>query len=154
MKLRSKTNGKIVEIKLVQTNCECMIDHEVKSIYGNPITLDSMCKEFEDYKEPKEHWFISEFGKVYSLEHIPMDKERTELLKAIGNYFETEEEAENALEKLKAWKRLKDKGFKFTGWKFTPDMKHIKGNFITIKAKIPYIVENQADLDLLFGEEE
>lgn len=35
--------------------------------------------------------------------------------KEIGNYFETKEEAEKAVEKLKAWKRLKDKGFKFCG---------------------------------------
>ena len=35
-----------------------------------------------------------------------------------GYHFEpcTKEEAEKAVEKLKAWKRLKDKGFKFTGW--------------------------------------
>ena len=33
--------------------------------------------------------------------------------KQIGNYFETEEEAEQAVEKLKAWKRLKDNGISF-----------------------------------------
>lgn len=34
----------------------------------------------------------------------------------IGNCFKTEEEAERAVEKLKAWKRLKDSGLKFKGW--------------------------------------
>lgn len=34
----------------------------------------------------------------------------------IGNCFQTEEEAEKAVEKLKAWKRLKDSGLKFKGW--------------------------------------
>lgn len=34
----------------------------------------------------------------------------------IGNCFQTKEEAERAVEKLKAWKRLKDSGLKFKGW--------------------------------------
>lgn len=34
----------------------------------------------------------------------------------IGNCFKTEEEAEKAVEKLKAWKRLKDSGLKFKDW--------------------------------------
>lgn len=36
-----------------------------------------------------------------------MEKQR----KQFGNYFNTREEAEKAVEKLKAWKQLKDKGF-------------------------------------------
>ena len=40
------------------------------------------------------------------------DSERLE----IGNCFQTKEEAERAVEKLKAWKRLKDSGLKFKGW--------------------------------------
>lgn len=34
----------------------------------------------------------------------------------IGNCFQTKEEAERVVEKLKAWKRLKDSGLKFKGW--------------------------------------
>lgn len=34
----------------------------------------------------------------------------------IGNCFQTKEEAERAVEKLKAWKRLKDSGLKFKDW--------------------------------------
>lgn len=34
----------------------------------------------------------------------------------IGNYFETREEAEKAVERLKAWERLKDAGLKFKDW--------------------------------------
>lgn len=34
----------------------------------------------------------------------------------IGNCFQTEEEAEKVVEKLKAWKRLKDSGLKFKDW--------------------------------------
>ena len=36
--------------------------------------------------------------------------------KEIGNYFKTKEEAEKAVEKLKAWKRLKEHGFCFYEW--------------------------------------
>lgn len=67
-------------------------------------------------KSRKEYWFVSEFGKVYSLKYIPMDKERIGWLKQIGNYFETREEAEKAVEKLKAWKRLKDDGLKIRSY--------------------------------------
>lgn len=34
----------------------------------------------------------------------------------IGNCFQTEEEAEKVVEKLKSWKRLKDSGLKFKDW--------------------------------------
>ena len=34
----------------------------------------------------------------------------------IGNCFESREEAEKAVERLKAWKRLKDSGLKFKDW--------------------------------------
>ena len=67
---------------------------------------------------------------------------------AIGNYFESKEEAEKALKKLKAWKRLKDKGFRFNGW-----------NGTQIGSNIAYISEIYYegcadDMDLLFGGEE
>ena len=58
------------------------------------------------------------------------------------------------MKKLKAWKRLKDKGLEIKGWKFTPDMRHVKGYFVKVEAEIPYIVDNKADLDLIFGGEE
>ena len=43
---------------------------------------------------------------------LSIDRNRLE----IGNCFQTEEEAEKAVEKLKAWKRLKDSGLKFKDW--------------------------------------
>ena len=67
----------------------------------------------EDYEEPKDYWYIDTTeGTV--VEHTQemfelTDKERRE----IGNYFDTREEAEKAVEKLKAWKRLKDAGVTF-----------------------------------------
>ena len=34
MKLRNKKTGEILEIKLIQTNCECLAEHEVETLYG------------------------------------------------------------------------------------------------------------------------
>ena len=109
---------------------------------------------WEDYEEPEDYWYIDwtpNIG-VYYTTYNGTDCDNR--LKEIGNYFETKEEAEKAVEKLKAWKRLKDNGLEIKGWKFTPDMRHTKGNFVEVGAEIPYIVDNKADLDLLFGGEE
>ena len=70
--------------------------------------------------------------------------------KAIGNYFETKKEAERAVKKLKAWKRLKEKGFEFEGWNCAlrelsfevPDTFFPRGGMINMETK--------KDLDLLF----
>lgn len=58
------------------------------------------------------------------------------------------------VEKLKAWKRLKDGGFTIRQWRHIPDMKLTTGSFINIKGFIPQVVKNIKDLDLLFGGEE
>ena len=76
-------------------------------------------EEWEDYEESKKYWFIDAYGNIvqneitkhYGDEYIDMTG-AYENQKQIGNYFETEEEAEKAVEKLKAWKRLKDDGLK------------------------------------------
>ena len=74
-------------------------------------------------------------------------------MKQIGNYFETKEEAELAVEELKAWKRLKDKGFRFNRWTIPQEPKtpHIK---LVIEAEME-VPDSPYDLDLLFsgGEE-
>ena len=68
-------------------------------------------------------------------------------LKSIGKYFETKEEAEKSVEKLKAWKRLKDNGFKFIKY----DTEHCA--MATIYFRYDDSV-NKVDLDLLFGGKE
>ena len=55
------------------------------------------------------------------------------------------------MEKLKAWKRLKDKGFRFRGW----IREHKKGSAdITIASFIDYDFDITDDIDLLFGDKE
>ena len=77
---------------------------------------------FEEIKEPtrwgprigQKYYLLDSNGSVYdsvwSNDYI--DRNRSE----IGNCFESREEAEKAVEKLKAWKRLKDSGLKFKDW--------------------------------------
>ena len=96
----------------------------------------------EDYEGPKGIWWLDNEGNVnHATSEVDDNFEKN---REIGNYFETREEAEKAVEKLKAWKRLKD----------TPDMKQIQGNYVKIEAEIPQILINEKDIDLLFSEED
>lgn len=118
-------------------------------------TLKGMNEMFEGYEEPKAlGWRIDEYndpeeiGFGFSLEEL-------EYLKEIGLLFKTKEETEKAVEKLKAWKRLKDKGFRFEDFEETDRGK--LGDF-TIYAHIEpdYLQkydEFDDDLYLLFGGE-
>lgn len=152
MKLRNKKTGEIATLTL-STNGEDMI------IMGNDmlahITKLSELKDYEDYEEPKEYWYIDTTeGTIveHTCEQFKLtDKERKE----IGNYFETKEEAEKAVEKLKAWKRLKDKGLTFCAWKITDDgcSVDVETTFDAevVRSQQKYITD---DLCLLFGGEE
>lgn len=161
MKLRNKKTGMIVDL----------VEGYIKdSYYGQKIEIkpvaisnkegymyDSLAelnKEWEDYKEPKEFWHITSRGNFKRgnfnfVEDIggEGDKER----KQIGNYFETREEAEKAVEKLKAFKRLKDGGFKFVELR-APN--YGSSDIMTIKALCPWTSKNIDDLRICFGGEE
>lgn len=109
MKLRNKKTGEIKEI------IEILVDD--KSAIRTVRDINSLAElneEWEDYEEPKEHWVINTFGDVETVSKEYTDDIIDEL-REIGNYFETKAEAEKAVEKFKAWQRLKDKGFRFTG---------------------------------------
>lgn len=77
---------------------------------------------FEEIKEStrwkpemnQDYYFIDSDGSVFCnrWDDCIIDHGRFE----IGNILQTEEEAEKAVEKLKAWKRLKDSGIKFKDW--------------------------------------
>ena len=107
MKLRNKKTGQEGNFIINKDHFEC-VDLDYVPEYRN---LAELNEEWEDYKEP--YYYIDclgevlEDGKSYCSDITP------ETLKEIGNYFSTEEKAKKAVEKLKAWKRLKDKGFKF-----------------------------------------
>lgn len=113
-------------------------------------------EEWEDYEEPKTFYNILSNGGVQE-KGITTDGLRGEFIKdakEIGNYFLSREEAEKAVEKLKAWKRLKDKGFKVDLWDYDGGnyQERIKTGRVLFRVKD--YEENDKDLDLLFGEEE
>ena len=100
MKLRNKRTGEIVE-------WEQPISYKVGKKY---YSLAELSADWEDYEEPKEDWYLNSFGKPIKM--VFGDDDFRQALEAIGNHFETEEEAEKAVEKLKTWKQLKDKGLR------------------------------------------
>lgn len=108
--------------------------------------------EWEDYEEPsKTIWQIKDSGELQDFEEDVFSDGYIESSKSIGNYFETPEKAEKAIEKLKAWKRLKDKGFEFDYWEYEFSIVDKPAQTIVIKANA--VDTNNKDLDLLFGGE-
>ena len=144
MKLRNKKTG---EIKAVNKGVALIHYSDGTTVGYN--SLAELNEEWEDYKGPKKYWYISSEGKVYWF--FEVNEGLLEPGKQIGNYFESREEAEKAVEKLKAWKRLKDKGFRFEGWGNTDRSTiHNFSLFVAIED-----LENiNRDLDLLFGGED
>lgn len=113
-------------------------------------SLAELCEEWEDYEEPM-YYFIADTGEIRYEPDINDDAD--EFSKRIGNYFKTEEEAEKAVKKLKAWKRLKDKGVALHL------QKQFNGNGTGYSRTIYTDFSKDAqeiikDLDLLFGGEE
>ena len=109
--------------------------------------------KYEDVlEEPKGFWMINTVGIVESTYGLPINE--VEMMKQIGNYFEDKEEAEKAVEKLEAWKRLKDHNLRIE-----------RGQRVFVNAdnkltgqKPLFVVDTyeevEEDLDLLFGGEE
>lgn len=128
MKLRNKKTGVIKEIFMPEAT-----------------TLKEFCKLYEDYEEPKEYWYIDYGGRIKSINDSGDEEDIAR--KSIGNYFETNEEAEKAVEKLKAWKRLKDKGFKFKR------ISDYDGTAIIIRGDSVStdVIKVFDDIDLIFG---
>ena len=154
MKVRNKKTGKIGELgkahhsdwKLVVVDAATPWERTELGVYDS---LGELCEEWEDYEEPREVWYIDWHGDIRVADG---DGDWAEE-KSIGNYFETKEEAEKAVEKLKAWKRLKDKGFRFTaGWTIPeePKTNHIK---LAIRGEMD-APDSPYDLNLLFGGED
>lgn len=150
MKLRNKKTGEIGEVGYLG-------DSDGKILVNNINDLDTIYEydslaefnaEWEDYEEPKKFWYMTAWGDVYEYSQSQFAIKQKQ---AIGNYFESEEEAEKAVKKLKAWKRLKDKGFRFEGWDNTD---HSTIHNFSLFVAIEDLENINKDLDLLFGGEE
>ena len=75
-------------------------------------SLAELNEEWEDY-EDENYYFIDpdSSGNDRVIDDTDAGWKADLARKEIGNYFKTKKEAEKAVEKLKVWKRLKDKGF-------------------------------------------
>lgn len=155
MRLKNKKTGEIIDLDIANIKAQfggiSVIPLPIK-LDGDEYVYNSLAElneEWEDYKEPKEYWYVDSYGMV--VRSLANDNEWDERRKAIGNYFETKEEAEKAVEKLKAWKGLKDAGFKFKSWtKF--DRLYI--DEYRLEAECIFLISQEKDLNLLFGGEE
>ena len=136
MKLRNKKTGEI---------------RELPDGFFCGDNLKKICEEWEDYEEPKERYYIDSQNDCVSEMFMP-DRPTWDFNKSIGNYFETKEEAERTVEKLKAVKRLKDKGFSIYSWDYEFDMVDKPAQTIILRASA--VDSSNEDLDLLFGGEE
>ena len=145
MKLRNKKTGEIIDIYKGEITLHYNQGRETIHFKH----LEDL-EEWEDYEEPKDFWFIDSDGEARETTYLSNNDKSS--LRNFGNYFETKEEAEKAVEKLKAWKRLKDKGVRFNRWTIPEEPKtpHIK---LVIEAEMD-VPDSPYDLDLLFGGEE
>lgn len=136
MKLVNKKTGEIKEFALFDGD----------ELQGGA-TLESLTKEWEDVAEPKVGYIIDPMEEdCLSVDDSGYEEADVERAKELGMWFETKEEAQKVAEKMKAWQRLKDKGFRFCG----NGGKEID----TIKFDYGESGYNRQDFALLFGEEE
>ena len=144
--LRNKKTGEIGELQITEKHYAVAVGNGTANCNVKVYcSLDKLNAEWEDYEEPKEYWYIDIDGEIMS---DNVEDDTVKVMREIGNYFKTKEEAEKAVEKLKAAKRLKDKGFRFNGWNGT----QIGSNIHYISEV--YYEECTDDMDLLFGGEE
>ena len=118
--------------------------------------LADLYNDWEDYDEkPKIYWRITDLGEVKSI-RLDQHHQNIEKCKEIGNYFETKEEAEKAVEELKALKRLRDEGFRIDNWYYRNWA--VSGMAIGINAsfdasKMDILnYDHKKDLTICFGE--
>jgi hypothetical protein len=150
MKLRNKKTGDMVVfgegiVDLNQIGCKNVVE--------------MIEAGWADYEEPKDRGkYIISCGDNYIEPVCAGFSDKTiEKCNELGMLFETEEEAEKAVEKLKAWTRLKDKGFKVNSYDFDYLLYVHKDGTPVVKVICDFdckTKEDRKDLDLLFGGED
>lgn len=138
MKLRNKVTGEIVDGESV--------------IFSRFDSLAKINEAYEDYNENKGFWYIDCDGSIFKCHIDNLNNADLSDFISINNKFKTLEEAEQALEKLKAWKRLKDRGIKF-------NLDFVKNNInftYKIDSNLYSTIEEEriifSDLKLIFGD--
>ena len=149
MKVRNKKTGMIGEIGYIYF-CGAIVVNNINN-EDERYRYDSLADlndEWEDVpEEVKKVWFIDADGELAS---CTQECEYDECglnaggMKSVGNYFETEEEARKAVEKLKALTEAKEDGLKIKGYYYNHED-------LVILADIGKC--NKHTLDTLFGKE-
>lgn len=162
MKLRNKRTGEKAEVEINYNSM--LVTHEDGRIVQYYFDSLKDLEEWEDYEEPKVGYIIDPMEEDYvSADDSGYEESDVERAKELGIWLETKEEAEKAVEKLKAWKRLKDKGFEIEGWDNNIGDDYYKTGQIVLNLnnvknrewdEYDQIMEIKNDLDLLFGGEE
>ena len=112
MKLRNKKTGKIGRAMVCGDSYMIVDVNDERLLLAEYLYLEHLMKEWEDYEEPKWGYIIDPMDEGgYSRDDDCFEEADRQKAKELGIWFETIEETEKAVEKLKAWKRLKDKGF-------------------------------------------
>lgn len=165
MKLRNKKTGVVGEVGYISTSTgDILVSniHDQEEWYHYK-SLAGLNAEWEDVTEEPKTFFTIYYDGTIS-EFKDGDDGQIRDMKAIGNYFETREEAEKTVEKLKALKRLKDKGFRLEGHSMLNYAPNDTYDYSpSIGFSIPeldkdepyeYPEEIEKDLDICFGGEE
>ena len=119
-------------------------------------SLAELNKEWCDYEEQKGNWTIDPMNENYIDDGRYTAPDELERYEELGLKFNTEEEAEKAVEKLKAWKRVK-RDLVSLNWQRERDGSFsVWGEFKTgntLRADV-YLDIHSKDLDICFGGEE
>ena len=97
MKLKNKRTGEIGYLQNDATVQQIRVLNDNNGTIFYYKSLTELNEEWEDYEEPKEEFEIIAPTSEYDISVLIV--------------YSTHEEAEKAVEKLKAWKRLKNAGF-------------------------------------------
>lgn len=152
MRLKNKKTGEIKECVVIPVDSNGYPNEY--QVFEKGESLAELNEEWCDYEEPEEFYIVEHRGTVGS--RFRTGAEYEEKFKEIGNYFETKEEAEKAVGKLKAWKRVK-RDLVSLNWQRERDGSFsVWGEFKTgntLRADV-YLDIHSKDLDQLFGGEE
>ena len=132
MKLRNKKTDEVIDFDSITDACfGTKIQLQATDRHNKPIyiynSLAELNAEWKDYEEPKEYWYIEPNGVIARIDEWECCTDSDiEIMKSLGNYFETKEDAEKAVENFKAFKRLQELGFRFDGIRFRDNHNYIE----------------------------
>lgn len=153
MRLKNKRTGEIGYLYEHSLTQDIIIVYDVKGIVGKYTSLAELNEEWEDYEESKGNWTIDPINEDCIDDGRYTTPDELERYEELGLKFNTREEAELAVRKLKAWKRLKDDGITYSldeGDGTPYIIIHSKEE----KGPVQKVLRVLEDLTLLFGGEE